>query len=269
MPGTRRRSRATGATSSRRLLSSAGGKTFVREVKNYVKQYLGDSMAVPPRHVVIDDEAQRAWDLDKVVHQHGRPFPKSELEPFVDCGERIPEWCETIHGGEEAGLGQWRTALEKAGDPSGWTVHAPEAVLNAFFSGDGADGTELAARTQSHAALELTVELRFHFADDLDTWVDLRLDGDDPEHGRELAARLEKDGYHLRMTRDLDVAKDYLCDRYAEAPDARYGLVASSRDTDLETHWSIPNGWHATRRLQLGPWYVKGDGDQRSCRTLT
>ena len=55
---------------------------------------------------------------------------------------------------------------------------------------------------------ELTVELRFHFADDLDTWVDLLLDGDDPEHGRELAAGLEKDGYHLRMTRNLDVAKD-------------------------------------------------------------
>ena len=87
-------------------------------------------------------------------------------------------------------------------------MHAPEAVLREFFSGDGADGTRLAAAMQAHAALELTVELRFHFADDLDTWVDLLLDGDDPEHGRELAAGLEKDGYHLRMTRDVDVAKD-------------------------------------------------------------
>ena len=87
-------------------------------------------------------------------------------------------------------------------------MHAPEAVLREFFSGDGADGTRLAAAMQAHAALELTVELRFHFADDLDTWVDLLLDGDDPEHGRELAAGLEKDGYHLRMTRDVEVAKD-------------------------------------------------------------
>jgi hypothetical protein len=111
-------------------------------------------------------------------------------------------------GDDEAGLGQWRTALEKAGDPGGWTVHAPEAVLREFFSGDDAQGTKLAAWTQSHAALELTVELRFHFADDLDQWVDLLLDGDDPVHGRELAASLEKDGHHLRMTRDLDVAND-------------------------------------------------------------
>ena len=253
--------------------AGGGGKTFVRDVKNYVKQYLGDSKAVPPQHVIVYDEAQRAWDLDKVVRKHGLPFPKSEPEAFVDFGERVPGWCvlvgligsgQEIHDGEEAGLGQWRTALEKAGDPGGWTVHAPEAVLREFFSGDDAEGRKLAARTQASAALELTVELRFHFADDLDQWVDLLLDGDDPEHGRELAARPEKDGYHLRMTRDLDVAKDYLCERYAEAPDARYGLVASSRDKILETQWGIPNGWHATQRLQLGPWYGEGDRDQRA-----
>jgi hypothetical protein len=57
--------------------------------------------------------------------------------------------------------------------------------------------------------------------------------------------------------------------REGEATEARYGLVASSRDKILETHWGIPSGWHATQRLQLGPWYGEGDGDQRSCRTLT
>ena len=52
----------------------------------------------------------------------------------MDCGERIPIWCvlvgligsgQEIHVGETAGLGQWRTAVEKAGDPGDWTVHAP------------------------------------------------------------------------------------------------------------------------------------------------
>ena len=46
----------------------------------------------------------------------------------------------------------------------------------------------------------------------------------------------EAAGYHLRMTRDLDAAKDYFHVRYAEAPDARYGLVASSRDKILQEH---------------------------------
>ena len=58
-------------------------------------------------------------------------------------------------------------------------------------------------------ALKVTVELRFHFADDLDTWVDLLLEGDDPEHGREagtneFAKRHQrtshvKDPYRLRV----------------------------------------------------------------------
>ena len=110
--------------------------------------------------------------------------------------------------------------------------------------------------------------ISFHFADDLDEWVELLLEGDDPARGRELAARLERAGYHLRMTRDLEVAKRYLFERYADAPDARYGLLASSRDKMLEPDWGIPNGWHATQRVQLGPWYGEGDGDRRSCRQL-
>jgi len=40
-------------------------------------------------------------------------------------------------------------------------------------------------------------------------------------------------GYHLRITRDLDVAKQYLRERYREDPDARFGLLASSKDRDL------------------------------------
>jgi DUF2075 family protein len=133
-----------------------------------------------------------------------------------------------------------------------------------------ASSTHLAPlRQAADPALELTVELRFHFADDLDQWVDLLLDGDDPEHARELAVSLEKDGYHLRMTRDLEVAKSYLHRRYVENPDARYGLVASSRDKVLEPGWGVPNGWHATKRVALGPWYGEGDADPRSCRRLT
>lgn len=271
--------------------AGGGGKTFVRDVKNYVKQYLGDSRQIPPQHVIVYDEAQRAWDLEQVVSKHSLPFPKSEPEAFVDFGERIPGWSvlvgligsgQEIHVGEEAGLGQWRTALEKARSPESWTVHAPQSVLDTFFGPDWSEGRQLPARTKASAALELTVELRFHFAQDLDEWVDSLLT-DDREwpaadrgsndalaaRGRELAARIEQAGYHLRMTRSLETAKDYLLERYAEAPDARYGLLASSRDKTLERDWGIPNSWHATRRVQLGPWYGEGDGDDRSCRNLT
>ena len=80
-----------------------------------MKQYLGDSRAVPPQHVIIYDGAQRACDLEQVTAKRGLPFPKNKPEAFVDFGERIPGWCvlvgligsgQEIHVGEEAGLGQ-------------------------------------------------------------------------------------------------------------------------------------------------------------------
>lgn len=265
--------------------AGGGGKTFVRDVKNYVKQYLGDKSAVPPQHVIVYDEAQRAWDAEQVAAKQALPFPVSEPEAFVEFGERIPEWCvlvgligsgQEIHVGEEAGLGQWRNALERAGDPGSWTVHAPEAVLDQHF-----DGHDFVAGRAAHDALELTRELRFHFAADLDEWVDGLLvdertwpEAQRPQlnrgmaaRGRELAARLEAHGYHLRMTRDFDVARAYLRDRYADAPDARFGLMASSRDKILP-EWGVANDWHSTQRVNLGPWYGEGDADSRSCRRL-
>ena len=256
--------------------AGGGGKTFVRDVKNYVKQYLGDSKQIPPQHVIVYDEAQRAWDLEQVAATHSLPILKSEPEAFVDFGERIPEWCvlvgligsgQEIYVGEEAGLGQWRNAVDEAGNPGVWTVHAPQVVLDEFF-GRSSTQPRPAWKAQANSNLELTVELRFHFADDLDEWVDTLLEGDNPAHGRELAERLERAGYHLRMTRELAAAEDYLHERYREAPDARYGLAASSRDKVLERDWGVPNTWHSTRRIQVGPWYGEGDGNRRSCRNL-
>src|SRR5665647_1875194 len=178
-----------------------------------MKQYLGDKAAVPQQHVIVYDEAQRAWDVEQVAAKHALPFPVSEPEAFVGFGERIPDWCvlvgligtgQEINVGEEAGLGQWLDALQNASSPDQWTVHAPQRVLDEFFA-----DPSLPAGVEDSETLDLSVELRFHFAADLDEWVDGLLTGGLEARGRELAARLETAGYHLRMTRDLDEAKDY------------------------------------------------------------
>jgi hypothetical protein len=254
-------------------LKDAGGegKTFVRDVKNYVKQYLGNSGAIPPHHVIVYDEAQRAWDAEQVSAKHAFPSVVSEPEAFVEFGERVPEWCvlvgligagQEIHIGEEGGLGQWREALEKASVPGAWTVHAPAAVLAAEFQSLSGGVQKLACE-----ALELTRELRFHFAADLDEWVERFLEERDPSRCGDLAARLEQQSYHLRMTRDFDAAADYLRDRYGENCDARFGLVASSRDKAL-VDWGVRNDYWSVERVRRGPWYADGEESPRSCRHL-
>jgi len=73
----------------------------------------------------------------------------------------------------------------------------------------------------------------------------------------------------LRITHERDKAEAYLKERYGENPDARYGLVASSKDRDLEG-FGIPNDFQSTKRVRYGPWYSDRE-DARggySCRHL-
>lgn len=254
--------------------AGGGGKTFVRAVKDYVTTYSSRTDLVPPEHVLVFDEAQRAFDAHQVQAKHantpGFQGGKSEPEHFIEFAERIPGWCvvvgligtgQEIHVGEEAGLVQWRDAIEGSSQPSAWEVHGPPSVEKTFKGG--------IASFASSASLSLDTELRFHFASNLHRLVGQILDGAPPEVNDNLAALLDEQGYHLRITRLLAEARDYLRERYADNPGARYGLLASSRDKDL-VRFQIPNDWGSTQRVRYGPWY--GDAEDAaggySCRHL-
>ena len=215
--------------------------------------------------MLVFDEAQRAFDADMVRRKHedhaNGATLKSEPEHFVEFAERIPEWCvvvgligsgQEIHVGEEAGLVQWRWAVERAVRSAQWTVHGPLAVADCF------DGCPVTYDMQP--SLNLDTELRFHFAGDLHRFVAGLLDATPASDLRPLGERLERDGFHLRLTRSLDTAKDYLRQRYGEDPDARFGVVASSKDRDLEA-LGIPNDFQSTKRVRVGPWYGNREDD--------
>lgn len=251
--------------------AGGGGKTFVRGVKDYVKSYSRKASLVPPEHVLVFDEAQRAFDADMVAEKHpGTGNGKSEPEHFIEFAERVPEWCvvigligggQEIHVGEEAGLVQWRWAVERSTQASTWTVHVPCAVEDVF---DGSAVTRVLT-----PALNLDTELRFHLAAHLHSLVKRLLDAEPAASLRPMVERLEAEGFHLRLTRSLDAAKAYLRERYAEHREARFGLVASSKDRDL-VRFGVPNDFQSTKRMRLGPWYGDDEHDYRglSCRRL-
>ena len=251
--------------------AGGGGKTFVRGVKDYVRTYSSRPGLVPPEHVLVFDEAQRAFDAEMVHAKHPEHGGyKSEPEHFIEFAERIPEWCvvigltgggQEIHVGEEAGLAQWRWAVERTGHLDQWTVHAPLAVADIF------DNSPVPLDLQS--ALNLDTELRFHLAKDLHGFVAALLEAKLTDTLRPMAERLESEGFHLRLTRSLDDGKAYLRERYGEDRQARFGLVASSKDRDL-WEFGIPNDFQSTKRVRIGPWYGddEHDGAGRSCRRL-
>ena len=51
--------------------------------------------------------------------------------------------------------------------------------------------------------------------------------------------------------------------------EARFGLLASSKDRDL-VNFGIPNDFQSTKRVRFGPWYGDDEDDYsgRSCRRL-
>jgi Uncharacterized conserved protein (DUF2075). len=245
------------------------GKTFVRGVKDYVKRYSKGS-AIPPEHVLVFDEAQRAYDVDQMRVKHDHADVRSEPEEFIRFADRIPDWCvvvgligggQEIHVGEEAGLAQWRTAVEGSPKSSEWTVHGPPGVAGLFRGG--------VVPFEKEPALNLDTELRFHQAKELHRFVDELLTGADAATLAPMMKRLNQDGLHLRITRDLDTAKQYLRDRYEGDRAARFGIVASSRDKDLG-RFGVPNDYQSTTRVRPGPWYGEDEDAYggNSCRLL-
>jgi len=64
-----------------------GGRTFVRGVKDYVRTYSAKADLVPPEHVLVFDEAQRAFDADMMKIKHaGTPGYSSA------CPNRGSSW---------------------------------------------------------------------------------------------------------------------------------------------------------------------------------
>lgn len=245
----------------------ADARAFIRGVRDYVEHYSRRDR-VPPEHVLIFDEAQRAWDARKVQEAHEDPSLKSEPEMFIQFSEKVPEWCsvlgligggQEIHNGEEGGIRQWADAISNSPRAEEWDVHGPERFRSAFESAG------LGVRYHSHEELHLDKSIRFHAAVDLHDWVGGLVDETkSDEQLRQLAFCCRANGLSLRVTRSLDVAKRYLWGRYIKDQDARFGLVLSSRDKALAAE-GVPQ---ISRFAPVGEWYADDEVNPNSCRRL-
>ena len=257
--------------------AGGGGRAFVRSVKDYIRTYGRAGGNVPDHHVIIFDEAQRAYDASKVADTHKLPLVRARSEPqeFVAIAERLPDWCvvigligagQEIHIGEEAGIGQWADAVRGTADGDAWTVHGPPGIRSEFPG----------LKFRVNQSLSLDTSLRAHLAANLDRFVDGLVNAAgfrDEAVLAQLAESLEQSGHHLRLCHDLRVGKAYLRDRYADQPDKRFGLMTSSRDKALgrvvpaHQQFDADFRWRSQARL-LAPWYVEPEEHPGSCRHL-
>jgi hypothetical protein len=243
------------------LQHALGSTVFVQDVHGFLKQYGGTAQRSPEEHIWVYDEAQRAWDAERVAQKRGHAT--SEPEDFLRLGEKLDSWAmlvgligdgQEIHLGEEAGLEQWNEAIASVSGE--WHVHCPSRIAHLFHA---------AASVSVNDKLDLTRSLRSHLAEDVQRWVEYVLKGDF-ERAADIAPLIEDQGFELYATRDLDTLKSYVRERYDGVEDKRYGLLASSKAKNLP-NYGVHNEYHFTRRVRVGPWYNDPpDSDFSCCR---
>ncbi|WP_160153771.1 DUF2075 domain-containing protein [Microbulbifer sp. ALW1] len=248
-------------------------RTRIQHIIDFLREYLtNDSGLAPHEHVIVFDEAQRAWDEDYGRKKFGRP--SSEPKLLLDIMGRHPDWCSIVAlvgGGQEInvgenGIAEWGKAL-RALPPTelaGWKIYGPPDFLV------GSDATaNLGAGSLSgvdevvvEADLELNVPLRSFRSPSLSRWVSFVLDGKVSE-ARELAARLGD--YPIVVSRSIDSARKWLKKR--TRGERRFGLVASSGARRLRAE-GFGVTLNATDGSAIAQWYLNQRGDVRSSFAL-
>ncbi len=241
-------------------------KAFIQNVHHFRDEALL-SKKPPVDRVVIFDEAQRAWNLQKTVafmsQKKGHPdFSLSESAFLISYMDRHSDWAvivclvgggQEIHTGE-AGIAEWLEACVKQFPH--WHLYISESLHDSEYAAGHALAT-VSARENSFLdpALHLAVSMRSFRAENLSEFVKLLLDCE-VEGARQALGKLVGK-YPIVVTRDLQQAKRWI--RSKTRGSERCGLVASSKAMRLKPH-------AIDIRVSIDPvqWFLSGREDTRS-----
>jgi hypothetical protein len=214
-------------------------KAFIQNVHTFRDEALATS-GPPHEHVVIFDEAQRAWNKEQTANfmqrKRGLPgFAHSEPEFLISYMDRHVDWAVIVclvGGGQEintgeAGIGAWLDAISTT-FPA-WEAHISSELTDSEYSATEAIGRSPSARFDD--SLHLAVSMRSFRAENVSAFVKAVLDCDG-SRAKDIFRTLGR--YRLFLTRDLGQAKAWL--RETARGTERYGLVASSKAQRLKPH---------------------------------
>ncbi len=218
-------------------------KAFIQNVHHFRDEGLID--ATPPiEHVVIFDEAQRAWTLKQTAsfmlrRKKRAGFSQSEPEFLVSYMDRHMDWAVIVclvGGGQEintgeAGIEAWLTAILQA-FPHWRMFVSPRLTDSEYAAGRALEMLRGRANTHYDDCLHLAVSMRSFRAENVSAFVKFLLDCEREAARRafgQISAR-----YPVAVTRDLECAKQWI--RFHARGTERFGLVASSKAMRLKPH---------------------------------
>lgn len=228
----------------RKYRIAEGVKAFIQNVHHFRDEALIDPSRPPVDHIVIFDEAQRAWNAAQTASFMLRKkkrsgFVESEPELLLSYLDRHRDWALVVclvGGGQEintgeAGIDAWLQPLENRF--SYWDVYTSDLLTESEYSSRWI--SEVVHRrpfTHVDHALHLATSMRSFRAENLSALVRAILDLDGIAARSEFSSLSPK--YPLFITRSLDAAKRWL--RRMARGTERYGIITSSKALRLKPH---------------------------------
>ncbi len=245
--------------------------TFIQNVHSFIKDSIPRVVA-PIEHLIIFDEAQRAWDAEQCAKKNDRN--ESEPESILAIMDRHPDWAVVValvgNGQEintgEAGLAEWGRALRSRFQH--WEVAVSPRVLGTAHRDKMqqlfVDGESSGLRVHEVPSLHLDVSLRSYKAEAVSRWVDAVIEGDSVV-ARDIMP--ECAGFHMALTRDLSTARDWL--RSHTRGLRRSGLLASSGALRLRAEGiELTSGFRQGNKKMYVDWFLNDHNDIRSSDQL-
>lgn len=246
--------------------------TLIDHAYKWRNYYLNNTEETPPEHILLFDEAQRAWTKDRLTSwssRQGKRVEISEPEAFLKIMERVPDWSvvvclvgggQEINTGEE-GLSEWGDALENLNT---WHINASPKIFDdlsdesmKLYPKKVVDINKFNVSSNLH----LEMNVRSPRAEKLNNFIDFILKNN-PEKAKEnLPDSFE---YPIFITRNLETAKLTL----KEIASGRYGLLVSSQARRLRAFGVETNLLRSESGKAQPNWFLKNENDVRSSYSL-
>lgn len=261
---------------------------FIQEIYNYREQMLGkiktpiigrkleidENLSIASgssghaeiEHIAIFDEAQRAWNHEKLADWLARGgsygnkrkvpnFPMSEAEFLIWSMNLRKDWAviiclvgggQEIHTGE-AGIGEWIRAVNETFPD--WNIYVSDKLEDKEYA-EGNVSRLLSANTRVayNSDLHLAVSMRSFRAEKLSAFVHALLERN-VSSAQSIYDEI-KEKYPIALTRDVEKAKDWL--RNKARGSERYGMIVSSRAERLR-----PLAIDVKRQCNVEYWFLE------------
>jgi hypothetical protein len=242
-------------------------KMFIQNVHNFRDECLIDLEKPPVEHVVLFDEAQRAWDLGQTKNFMRRKknipnFNRSEPEFLISCLDRHRDWAVIVclvGGGQEintgeAGISEWIRSLARS--YRDWQIYiSPRLTDSEYGTQDELSNFSIQSNVHYREELHLSISMRSFRAENVSLLIKQILDLD-IAGARDTLGNLQHK-YPIVLTRNLQLAKNWLKNQARGSE--RFGIIVSSQAERLKPH-------AIDVRSPMDPvhWFLDGRKDVRS-----